>query len=204
MPDLPNIAAIVLAAGRSTRMGATNKLLAKFKGKTLLQHVLSNLQQSMISEIIVITGHEAEIVKNSINKFDVQCIENDQYNQGLSTSIKLGVENLTEHAEVVLICHGDMPFVSASIINQIITAYIDNAQIVLPVYLGQKGNPLLWPKRYFRNLIQLSGDVGAKQILKEYKDEVIHLDVDNVGILLDIDDSQTLEFVQSKFEKLTQ
>ena len=202
MPDSSNVAAIVLAAGQSTRMGTDNKLLTELKSKTLLHHVLLNLQQSMVSDVIVITGHESEIVKSSIDNFDVQCIENDQYTQGLSTSIKCGIENLTEHTEAVLICHGDMPFVSTGIINKIVNAYIDSSKIVLPVYLGQKGNPLLWPKSYFRELSQLSGDVGAKQILAKHKDAVIHLEVDNFGVLLDIDDSQTLKFIQSKFEQV--
>ncbi len=182
-------------------MGELNKLLVKLNRKTLLQHVLSNLKQSEVDEILVVTGHQKENVKQSIGQFNVQCVENDQYIDGLSSSIKIGVESLTGHTDAVLICHGDMPFVNPMTINKLVDTYIDRRQIVIPNYKGQKGNPLIWPKEYFNDLTKLSGDSGARQTLADYKNKIIQLEVNDVGILLDIDDPQTLEFMQSKFDK---
>jgi len=198
---MSKISALVLAAGQSTRMGSTNKLLVKLNQKTLLQHVLSNLQQSSIDEIIVVTGFESNKVESSIASFDVKCVENTQFAQGLSSSIKVGMENLSKTTEGVLVCHGDMPLVDVQSINAIINAFIKNQKIIIPTYLNQKGNPLLWPKSNFESLKQLNGDSGARQILKQHKNNVLQLEVNNISILFDIDDLQTLEFIQSKFDK---
>ena len=193
-----SIAACVLAAGQSTRMGRDNKLLSSLKGKTLLQHVLHSIQDSGINDICVITGHESEQVSESISKFNVNIIHNKNYLTGLSTSIGLGVDNLSKQTDGVLICLGDMPFISATTIKKIIAAFKSNDDIVVPTFCGQDGNPLLWSRSYFAKLKNLKGDRGAKYILKEYPQHVHRVDVDNIGIVLDVDDTSTLEFFRSK------
>lgn len=193
------VAACVLAAGQSARMGEANKLLATLNGKTLLQHVLNSLQCSRIDEICVITGYQSGQVSESISAFDVKLVTNEACSCGLSTSIRTGVENLSEHIDGVLICLGDMPFVSTYTINKIVAAFKSSGEIIVPTCLGQDGNPLLWPKPYFDKLMNLKGDRGAKYLLKEYPEQVNRLDVENIGIVLDVDDTQTLEFLRSKF-----
>ncbi len=193
------MAACVLAAGQSSRMVKENKLLATLNGKTLLQHVLHAIQCSAIDETIVITGYQSAQVIESISAFDVKIVDNEAYADGLSSSIKSGIEKLGKHVDAVIICLGDMPFISASIINKIITAYEISRNIIVPTCLGQQGNPLLWPKNFFDELIKLKGDRGAKCLLKAYPEQVNRLDVGNVGIVLDVDDAFTLEVLRSKF-----
>ena len=193
------VAACVMAAGQSTRMGKENKLLSEVKGKTLLQHVLHAIQCSNVDEVCVITGHESLQVSDSISEFNVKIVHNKNYTAGLSTSIKLGIENLGEQIDGVLFCLGDMPFVSTTTINTIVAAFKSQGNIVVPSYAGQDGNPRLWPRRFFDNLKNLKGDQGAKYLLNLCPQQVHRIDVDNVGIVLDVDDAVALEFFRSKF-----
>ena len=198
---LLKVAAIVLAAGLSKRMGETNKLLAQFNGKSLLQHVLSNLTGSNVDQIVIVTGHESEKVAQQISDSSIDLVNNTDFKKGLSSSIKAGIERIQSSCDAVLIMQADMPFVDASVLNKIISAFHDNDDIVIPRYQSQTGNPLLWSNNYFEQLKQLSGDQGAKQILADYQDQIIYVDVDNIGILVDIDDPDSLAFFQNRFDK---
>ena len=198
--DALNIAAIVLAAGQSRRMGSNNKLLTRVAGRTLLQHVISHLKQSTISEILVITGHQSGQLMDSINDKEIQFIENEDFSLGISSSIKAGVSQLSETVDAVLICPADMPCVTSNIINQLCATCCLENKIIIPCYQGKRGNPLLWPRRFFDKLLNLSGDTGGKQILNDLAADIFKLEVENVGILLDIDDKASLDFVRSKLE----
>lgn len=197
--QLQGVAACVLAAGRSQRMGESNKLMMSLNGKTLLQHVLSSIKTSVIDETVVVTGYQSEQVNRSISAFNVRTVTNEAYLQGLSTSVKKGIENLSGNAGCVLICLADMPFVCGQTINTIVAAFKRNGKIIVPTYFGKDGNPVLWPKSYFENLASLRGDRGAKGLLKKYAEHVHRIDVENIGIFLDVDDVQTLKLLRSKF-----
>lgn len=194
-----SVAACVLAAGQSTRMGDLNKMLITLNGKTLLQHVLNAIESSAIDEIFVITGYQSRQVSESISAFDVKLVENAAYSQGMSTSIKIAIENLAKHIDGALICLGDMPVVSAYTINKIVAAFSQSGKIIVPTCLGQQGNPVLWPRSYFTELSNLKGDRGAKYLLKKYPAQVNRLDVGNAGIVFDVDDMPSLELMRSKF-----
>ena len=194
------VAACVLAAGRSRRMGQENKLLSVLNGKTLLQHVLHALQSSNVDEVHVITGHDRAQVCDSISGFNVMTAHNPDYCGGLSTSVRLAVNRLGDHVDGVLFCLGDMPFVSATTLNALITEFNGRDEIIVPTYGGHDGNPLLWSRRYFDDFKNLQGDRGAKFLLNEFPQKVKRVDVDNVGIVLDIDDPDALEFLRSKFK----
>ena len=196
-----NVAACVLAAGQSKRMGKKNKLLSMLNGKTLLQHVLYSIQCSNIDDVIVITGHESEQVGESIKEYKPNIVHNENYSAGLSTSIKLGVANLHKEIDAVMFFLSDMPFVSAITINKIVAAFKTDGDIIVPVFSGQDGNPVLWSRQYIHELKNLQGDNGAKPLLARYPDQVQRLEVDNIGIVLDIDDAEALDFFRSKFNR---
>ena len=193
------VAACVLAAGQSSRMGKENKLLARLNGKTLLQHVLYSIQRSNIDEVLVVTGHQSEQVCESMTGFELDIIYNEYYSIGMSTSIKQGVANLGAEIEAVIIFLSDMPFISAASVNKILAEFKNDGDIVVPTFSGHDGNPVLWSRRYFNELNNLQGDYGAKSLLARYPNKVHRIDVDDVGIVLDIDDVTTLEFFRSKF-----
>ncbi len=192
----------MLAAGQSKRMGETNKLLAEINGKTLLQHVITNLKPSIVDTMIIVTGHKSQQIVEHICGQEVVFARNDGYQKGLSSSIKTGIEKIQSNVDAALIVQADMPFVETDTINQIVSAFDGDRDIVVPRYQGQIGNPLLWPRYYFEQLKQLSGDRGAKQVLYDYQDNIIFVDVDNIGVLTDIDDPAVLAFFQNRFDKV--
>lgn len=193
------IAACVLAAGESKRMGQQNKLLASINGKTLLHWVLQAIQDSNIQEVCVVTGHESGPIRDSTSIFDVKTVDNRDFDAGMSTSIRLGVENLGDRVDGVMIFLGDMPFVSAKVIDTVIAGFRGKDDIVVPTYSGHDGNPLLWSSTYFCRLKNLRGDRGAKCLLRLFPDKINRIEVGNVGIVLDIDNPATLELFRSKF-----
>ena len=145
-----SVAACVLAAGQSTRMGQHNKLLTRIQGKTMLQHVLGSIEATDINETVVVTGYEPSQINKSLDGFDVKLVHNPDYSTGLSSSIRLGVASLGAHVDGVIICLADMPFVNTATIDKIITAFKQSGSIIVPTYLGKDGNPLLWPRHFFQ------------------------------------------------------
>ena len=142
-PAAPKIMGLVLAAGKSTRMGA-NKLLADLGGKPLMRHCVEALLASNVKEIIVVTGNEAEGVKDALKPLAVSFIHNPQFAEGLSTSLKCGIEAVRADADGVLICLADMPLIDATTVNQLVSAFdtAEHRSICVPTYNGIRGNPV--------------------------------------------------------------
>jgi molybdenum cofactor cytidylyltransferase len=189
-----NIAAIVLAAGRSTRMGDDNKLLSTVQGKSLLRHAIDAASNSNASSITVVTGFENELVGKSIKGLDVAIIHNPDFKDGMSTSVQRGIASLPDDIDGVVVCLGDMPGVQASHIDALIEAFdpeLDRA-ICVACYAGKRGNPVLWSQHYFSEIMQLSGDAGARQILRRHADEIVEVSMSDDAVLLDIDTPQAL------------
>ena len=163
------IAAIILAAGRSERMGADNKLLADIGGKPMVSHVVENVVQSGANPIIVVTGHEAEIVKKILSNQSLEFVENPNYTNGLSTSLKAGIEALGGDVDACLICLADMPLVTSDTLKALMAAFApdEGKSICVPIHENQQGNPILWGRAHFPDLMKLSGDQGAKPLLAD-------------------------------------
>lgn len=195
MKDNPiNISAIILAAGLSSRMGDAQKLVLPYQGKPLLSHMLTSLDESLlVSKVIAVTGHEAEAVRAVCSNYNIETVHNEQFCDGLASSIRVGVQACEDNADGILICHGDMPLISKDHIQALCTAFLRHSdKIIMPSFRGRQGNPLLWPKRYFSRLKSLKGDRGAKAILQENLDAIIRVDFDDEAILFDVDDPATL------------
>ena len=190
-----NVAAIVLAAGRSTRMGGPNKLLAELDGKKLVRIVAEQALASKASEVIVVTGHQAELIEQALAGLKVRFVRNPDFAGGLASSVKAGVAAVDENADGALICLGDMPLISAQLLDRLIESFApDRGQLIaVPVSDGRRGNPVLWSRRFFKELMTLDGDVGARHLIAKHTEAVGEVAVEGDGAFLDIDTPQGLE-----------
>ena len=174
--------AILLAAGQSKRMNGENKLSKEIQGIPLIKHSVKNILASSIDELIVILGYQEDIIEKLIDKNEkIKIIFNKDFESGMASSIKTGLDNLCEKSEAFFICLGDMPMVSHDIYNQLIKSK-DNKEIIVPTYKGQQGNPVLFNKSMKEKIMDTMGDVGAKKILELNKDKISNLEINNQSI----------------------
>jgi molybdenum cofactor cytidylyltransferase len=194
------VAAIVLAAGMSRRMG-TPKQLMRIGGETILGRTLRNLRASAVSEIVLVLGHAAADVEKEISTVDVKIVHNHEYQQGMGTSIRTGLAALGAETNAALVVLADQPFVRPETLNKLIACHEESrsqiaipqiviSQIVIPMYKGFRGNPVLLDRVVFPELQALSGDVGCRAIFGSHTENIRKLEVDDVGILLDIDSQE--------------
>ncbi|MCC6920928.1 MAG: molybdopterin-binding/glycosyltransferase family 2 protein [Alphaproteobacteria bacterium] len=187
------IAAVVLAAGQSRRMGAP-KQLAVIGGMPMLRRTVEQVRASGVDEIVVVTGHEAEAVGTALKGLPVTLVRNPDYALGLSTSLKAGLAALDEDVDGALIVLGDMPGVGAGDIDRMLAAFdpAEGRGIVVPVHAGKRGNPVLWAAAYFPEMARVSGDTGAKHLLAEFAEAVCEVELGD-GVLTDIDTPEQLK-----------
>jgi molybdenum cofactor cytidylyltransferase len=190
-----HVTAIILAAGRSTRMGGPNKLLAELGGKPLVRLVTEQALASKAHDVIVVTGHQAELVEKALAGLDVKFVRNPDFAEGLASSVKAGVAAVPDDADGAVICLGDMPMISAQLIDHLIEAFAPDRGnlIAVPVSDGRRGNPVLWSRRFFNELMSLDGDIGARHLIARHGEAVAEVAVEGFGAFLDIDTPQALE-----------
>jgi molybdenum cofactor cytidylyltransferase len=198
VPDIEgnrNIAAVILAAGRSTRMGGPNKLLAELGGKPLVRTVTEQALASKAQEVIVVTGHQAEQVEKALQGLKVKFVRNPDFAGGLASSVKAGIAAVPAKADGAVTCLGDMPLISAHLIDRLIEAFAPDSGnlITVPVSDGRRGNPVLWSRRFFNELMTLDGDIGARHLIARHGEAVAEVPVEGHGAFLDIDTPQALE-----------
>lgn len=189
----PRVAALVLAAGRSSRMGSSNKLIATLDGKPLVRHVAEAALASSCVSTTIVVGHMADKVTAALDGLDVDLVDNPDFAAGLSTSLQAGLEALDDDIDAAVILLGDMPRIGGGTIDRLIEAY-DPARsvlIVVPTHAGKRGNPVLWSKRYFNELMRIRGDVGARQLIEEFSEAVVELELGD-EIAFDIDTPDAL------------
>ncbi|GEC14767.1 4-diphosphocytidyl-2C-methyl-D-erythritol kinase [Nitrobacter winogradskyi] len=193
-----NIAALILAAGCSTRMGGPNKLLAEVGGKPLLRIVTEQVLASKASSVTVVTGHQAPEVERALRGLNVTFVYNPDFPDGLASSIRVGIGAIPKEAGGALVCLGDMPLVDADLMDQLIAAFApDLGQLIaVPVSDGRQGNPVLWSRRFFGELMSLDGDIGGRHLLASHAAAVAEVSVDAHGAFLDIDTPQALVALQ--------
>jgi molybdenum cofactor cytidylyltransferase len=193
-PRAAKVAAIVLAAGRSSRMGALNKLLVGVNGKPMLRHVLDAVLAAGIAPAIVVTGHEHERIAAALQGLSVTLVHNADYARGLSTSLKTGLAAVPDSADAALICLGDMPCVTAGDIRKLIGAFVphDSRTIVVPTRKGKRGNPVLWARQFFAEMQGVTGDVGARHLIDAHPESVAEIEMAGDGVLTDIDTPEAL------------
>jgi molybdenum cofactor cytidylyltransferase len=193
--DSRKVAAVILAAGRSTRMGGPNKLLAELGGKTLVRIAAEQALASRASDVIVVTGHQAEEVEKSLAGLKLKFVENPNFADGLAGSVKAGIAAVPEDADAAVVLLGDMPLIDAHLIDRLIEAFAPDrgGLIVVPVSDSRRGNPVLWSRRFFNELMTLDGDIGARHLIAKHGEAVAEVPVEGHGAFLDIDTPQALE-----------
>jgi molybdenum cofactor cytidylyltransferase len=194
MPEPTRIAAIVLAAGRSTRMGAGNKLLADVAGKPMVRHAVEAALESQARPVLVVTGHQADDVRAALAGLDVTFVANPDFAQGLSSSLKAGIRAIPADATGSLVLLGDMPRIGAPHLDAMIAAFASDASlpIVVPVHEGRRGNPVLWPADLFSEMLALEGDAGARSLLARHAHRVREIDLGTDAVLMDVDTPDAL------------
>jgi molybdenum cofactor cytidylyltransferase len=197
-----NIAAVVLAAGRSTRMGGPNKLLAEIGGRSLVRIAVEQALASRAKPVIVVTGHERERVEAALKGLPVQLVHNPDFAQGLGGSVRTGIAAVPAAADGAIVCLGDMPQVDAALIDRLIAGFApeQGALAVVPTIDGQRGNPVLWSRRFFPDLMAIEGDVGARNLINRYGEAVVEVPVTGKGALVDVDTPEALRGVKAEIE----
>lgn len=182
------IAAIVLAAGRSTRSGPVHKLTAAVAGKALVAHAVDAALASPARPVVVVTGHEAAAVRDALAGRSVTFVHNPDYARGMASSIAAGIRSLPGEAEGALIALGDMPGVAADDIARLLAAFDPaRAPICVPVASGRRGNPVLFARAFFGALTALEGDQGARALIAGHPDLVREVPMAGAGTLADLD-----------------
>jgi len=176
------ISAILLAAGQSKRMNGENKLTKKIQGIPLIKNSVKNILSSSVDELIVVLGYQKKIIEKLIDKNEkIKTVFNENFENGIASSIKTGLNHFSEKTEAFFICLGDMPLVNYNIYNQLIKSK-DNKKIIVPIYKGQQGNPVLFDKSMKEKIMSISGDAGAKKILELNKDKILNLEINDQNI----------------------
>jgi len=190
----PNIAVIVLAAGRSTRMGARNKLLEDLGGEPIVAHVTKQALASKARRVVVVTGHQAGQVRDALEGLDVAFVKNPQYGEGLSTSLKAGLQALEKGTDGAIVCLGDMPPVEAGHLDRLMVDFApkEGRAICVPIRHGRRGNPVLWGADFFEEMLEVKGDAGAKHLIGEHEDQVAEVDLESDAIFVDVDTPEAL------------
>lgn len=192
---MPRVAAILLAAGQSRRMGEVNKLLADVDGQPMVCHAMRAIEASSTVATVVVTGHEPEAMRDVLGAPDVTFAHNGLYAEGLSTSLGAGLLAVPADCQAAVVCLGDMPRVSPEVIDRLISAYnpVEGRAICVPTHNGKRGNPVLFDRQFFSEVLSIGGDVGARHLIGQHEDLVAEVPMEEDSIFLDVDTPEALE-----------
>ncbi len=191
----PRVAAVVLAAGASSRMAPRHKLLVTgADGRAMVTRVVDHVLASAARPVIVVTGHRDAEIRAALAGRDVRFVHAEHHAEGLAESLKAGLAALPEEAAACLICLGDMPLVQGAVIDRILAAYDpdEGRGIVVPTHAGEFGNPVLWDRAYIPEMMALSGDTGARALLRRHADTLAEVPMDDDAVLRDFDTPASL------------
>ena len=204
-PAEAKVAGIILAAGASRRMGSVNKLLASIAGKPLVRHAVESFVATSLSPIIVVVGYESDKVAAALEGLPVQLVFNPEHATGQGSSVGVGVEALDNNVTDAMIGLGDMPLLPSTLLDSLIQKHIGReghaCNITIPAFEGQRGNPVLWGKTFFPELITLAGDRGGRQLLNDHTAAQHLITCDHSSVLRDVDTVDALAAIVSEAEK---
>jgi molybdenum cofactor cytidylyltransferase len=192
------VGAVLLAAGLSRRMGGANKLLAELDGAPVVARAADAVLASRARPVLVVTGHEADRVRAALAGRALVFAHNPDHADGLSSSLRAGIAALGEGLDGAVVCLADMPWVRPAHIEALIAAFEASRArpICVPSFAGRRGNPVLWPARYFAAIAALKGDAGARVLLGAHAAEVCDVPVADPGVTLDVDTPAELAAAQ--------
>ena len=191
-----HVAAVVLAAGRSTRMGEPKQLL-RVGERTVLERTVENVREADVEEIVLVLGYSAEEIRRELPadlSDGLRIVVNRQYKEGMASSLREGLSAVSGQMDGALIVLADQPFVRSETIDRIVERYRGSeAEIVIPFFEGRRGNPVLLDRSVFPEAMALEGDTGFRAMFSSHAVGIENVDVDDSGILLDIDDRADYE-----------
>ena len=201
----PKVAVVLLAAGRSTRMGGPNKMLAEANGQPLVVHAVKAALASQAVEIVVVLGHMADEVRPAIEKAlpanaRLRFVTNPDFAEGLSTSVRTGIAGLGAGIDAAIVQLGDMPGVTSGMLDRLMAAFspVEGRAICVPTVAGKRGNPVLWARRFFAEIAKIAGDTGAKHLIGEHADLVCEVEMTGEAAITDIDTPEALAAWRAK------
>ena len=201
----PKVAVVLLAAGRSTRMGGPNKMLAEANGQPLVVHAVKAALASQAVEIVVVVGHMADQVRPAIEKAvsanaRLRFVTNPDFAEGLSTSVRTGIAALGAGIDAAVVQLGDMPGVTSNLLDRLMAAFspVEGRSICVPTVAGKRGNPVLWARRFFSEIAKIAGDTGAKHLIGEHADLVCEVEMAGEAAITDIDTPEALAAWRAK------
>ena len=216
MTEYRQTAAIILAAGSSSRMGGgRHKLLLPLHGRPVLAHVLDAVLASQASPVVLVLGHQPEQVRahiaTSVTNPDLTVVENPDYLQGMSTSMRLGIQMLQANGytkekirsiDSALVLLGDQPLITAQHIDMLIATYrTTGKRIIAPTYEGKRGNPILFDASLFPELLQVTGDEGGRSVLERHREEIATVEIGNPLANIDVDTWEAYQKVVEVWEQ---
>ena len=189
------ISSILLAAGQSLRMKGENKLIKEIDGTPIIKYAVKNILSSTVNEIIIVLGYEENLIKKiiGVNK-KVKFVYNKNFKEGVASSIKIGLDNISIKSEAFFICLGDMPNVNQNIYNKLIKSRLKynkklkpkhKKEIIIPTFEGKNGNPVLFSKFMKDKMMKINNDLDADKIIHLNKEKVLNVPFSNDGVLLD-------------------
>jgi len=197
------VAGVILAAGRSARMAPRNKLLETIGRQPIIARVAEVALASGVKPVVVVTGFEAQRIAEALRGLDVACVHNPDFDAGLGTSVGAGLAAIPVDCDGALVLLGDMPSVEAGDLAVLIAAFAakDRNSICVPVRHGRIGNPVLWGRAHFPELMTLSGDAGGKRLLEVHRERVTEVEVASDGIFADVDTGFDLARLKTQAER---
>ncbi len=209
MDDQGPIAAIILAAGTSSRMESSHKLLLPLKNRPILEHVLIAALASQADPIVLVLGYQADLVRTALERYlsvpAITWVENPHYLQGMSSSLHVGIQTLlnlkkNSQCDGAMILLGDQPLISSEVIDHLIKAkYQSHQRIVVPFYAGKRGNPALFERSMFPELLLTTGDEGGRSVIRRHPHDVAIVEMEYPGMHMDIDTWEDYQVVAFSF-----
>ena len=189
---MSRVSAIVLAAGAGSRFGG-GKLLAPFGGRTLIEATLCGLRGAPVDEIIVVVGAEGERLRSISTAYETRIVENQDWTEGMSTSVRAGLRACAPGARAAVVCLADQPLVGAEAVGRLVEAYKRGARVAVATYGGEMRNPVLFARGVWPLLLrEMSGDRGARVFLKHHRKIVTEVSCDDVADPADVDTVEDL------------
>ena len=179
--------AIVLAAGKSIRMGQ-QKLLMPFEGRSMVATVVGKIADSVSSRTIVVTGSDRGKIEEELETYPLLFVNNERYEEGMLTSVQAGVAATGPETDGYLILLGDQPMVSEAVINRLISVFRKGGKgLLIPVFNGKRGHPVLIGSKYRNEIEILNPDIGLRELFLNHPDDIQEIEVESEGVLKDID-----------------
>jgi molybdenum cofactor cytidylyltransferase len=193
------ISSLILAAGESFRMGS-DKALLSYHGSTFLEHIVETVRGAGLESITVVLGHHAEEIQRAVKLPGIKVVVNQNYRLGQTSSLQAGLRALDRRdVDAVLLCLVDHPAVSADVVKNLISAFENSrAPVVIPTYHGRRGHPVLIAHELFAELLALNAGEGANVVIRKYREATKFVEVNDEGILIDVDEPETYREIQKQ------